>query len=71
MDLMTWVVGWAVVTTAVVILACLRLTFGLHETLGDLRVHTVQTLADHMAPALKQHFYPLERSGDVFSWDPI
>lgn len=32
---------------------------------------TVQTLADHMAPALKQHFYPLERSGDVFSWDPI
>ena len=34
MDLMTWVVAWAVVTTAVVILACLRLTFGLHETLG-------------------------------------
>lgn len=32
---------------------------------------TVQTLAEQMAPALKPHFYPLERSGDVFSWDPI
>ncbi len=34
MDLMTWVVAWAVVTTAVVILALLRLTFGLHDTPG-------------------------------------
>ena len=32
---------------------------------------TVQTLAEHMAPALKPHFYPLERSGDVFTWDPV
>ena len=34
MTLMTWIVAWAVVTTAVVVLAYLRLTFGLHEVLG-------------------------------------
>ena len=34
MDLMTWVVAWAVVTTAVVFLGYLRLTFGLHDMLG-------------------------------------
>jgi len=32
---------------------------------------TAQTLAQHMLPAMKSSFYPLERSGDVFSWDPI
>ena len=32
---------------------------------------TPQTLAEHMVPAMKPSFYPLERSGDVFSWDPI
>ena len=32
---------------------------------------TAQTLAEHMLPALKGSFYPLDRSGDVFSWDPI
>jgi hypothetical protein len=32
---------------------------------------TPQSLAEHMAPAFKSSFYPLERSGDVFSWDPI
>ena len=26
---------------------------------------------EHAIPALKTSFYPLERSGDVFSWDPI
>src|SRR5438477_3743624 len=30
-----------------------------------------QTIAEHAIPALKTSFYPLERSGDVFSWDPI
>lgn len=34
MTLMTWIVIWAVVTTAVVVLGYLRLTFGLHEILG-------------------------------------
>ena len=34
MTLMAWIVAWAVVTTAVVVLAYLRLTFGLHEILG-------------------------------------
>lgn len=30
-----------------------------------------QTLAEHGIPALKRSFYPLDRSSDVFSWDPI
>jgi NAD(P)-dependent dehydrogenase (short-subunit alcohol dehydrogenase family) len=30
-----------------------------------------QTVASHALPALKASFYDLERSGDVFSWDPI
>ena len=32
---------------------------------------TPQTLAEHMLPSMKASFYPLERSGDVFSWDPV
>jgi hypothetical protein len=32
---------------------------------------TPQTLAEHMLPAVKPHLTPLERSGDVFSWDPV
>lgn len=30
-----------------------------------------ETLRDHMLPALLPSFYPLDRSGDVISWDPI
>ena len=32
---------------------------------------TPQTIADHAMPALKAHFYALDRSQDVFTWDPI
>ena len=32
---------------------------------------TPQTIAEHAIPALQGSFYPLERSGDVFSWDPV
>jgi NAD(P)-dependent dehydrogenase (short-subunit alcohol dehydrogenase family) len=32
---------------------------------------TSETLAAHAMPALKPSFYPLDRSGDVFSWDPV
>ena len=32
---------------------------------------TAQTVARHALPALKASFFELERSGDVFSWDPI
>lgn len=32
---------------------------------------TCETLATHGIPALKGSFVPLERSADVFSWDPI
>ena len=32
---------------------------------------TPETIGAHAIPALRAHFYPLERSQDVFSWDPI
>jgi len=32
---------------------------------------TPESIAAIGAPALKSHFYPLERSGDVIGWDPI
>ncbi len=32
---------------------------------------TPETIADHAIPAMKASFAALERSGDVFSWDPI
>ena len=32
---------------------------------------TPQSVASHALPALKASFYALERSGDVFCWDPV
>jgi NAD(P)-dependent dehydrogenase (short-subunit alcohol dehydrogenase family) len=32
---------------------------------------TPETLAEHAIPALRSAFMPLDRSGEVFSWDPI
>ncbi|MHA1569908.1 MAG: SDR family NAD(P)-dependent oxidoreductase [Alphaproteobacteria bacterium] len=32
---------------------------------------TAETIAEHAMPAMAADFYPLERSADVFSWDPI
>ena len=32
---------------------------------------TPEAIAAHAIPALQGHFYPLERSQDVFAWDPI
>ena len=32
---------------------------------------TADAIASHALPALQAHFYPLERSQDVFSWDPV
>jgi len=32
---------------------------------------TPETIAEHAIPSLRASFYPLERSQDVFSWDPI
>jgi NAD(P)-dependent dehydrogenase (short-subunit alcohol dehydrogenase family) len=32
---------------------------------------TPQTIADHAIPALKSSFHKLDRSADIFSWDPI
>jgi len=32
---------------------------------------TPETVAAHAIPALRAHFYPLDRSQDVFSWDPL
>jgi NAD(P)-dependent dehydrogenase (short-subunit alcohol dehydrogenase family) len=32
---------------------------------------TPEFIAEHGMPALKAAFFPLDRSGDVFSWDPV
>ena len=32
---------------------------------------TAQSIAEHAIPAMQAHFYSLDRSQDVFSWDPI
>ena len=32
---------------------------------------TPQSVAEHALPALKGSFHALERSADVFSWDPV
>jgi NAD(P)-dependent dehydrogenase (short-subunit alcohol dehydrogenase family) len=32
---------------------------------------TAETIAEHAIPALRGSFYPLEKSTDVFSWDPV
>lgn len=32
---------------------------------------TAQTIAEHLKPAFIPSFYPLERSADIFTWDPI
>jgi short-subunit dehydrogenase len=32
---------------------------------------TAETIAEHAIPALRPHFYKLDRSADVFSWDPV
>ncbi len=32
---------------------------------------TPETIAEHAVPALKSSFMPLDRSGEVFSWDPL
>jgi len=32
---------------------------------------TARAIAEHGMPALKAHFYPLDRSQDVFTWDPV
>ena len=32
---------------------------------------TPQSVAEHALPALKASFFDLDRSGDVFTWDPI
>jgi NAD(P)-dependent dehydrogenase (short-subunit alcohol dehydrogenase family) len=32
---------------------------------------TPEAIASHALPALRPHFFPLDRSQDVFSWDPL
>ena len=32
---------------------------------------TPEHIAEHAMPSLKASFYPLSRSADVFSWDPV
>ena len=39
----------------------------LHSTAG----WTPEAIAELALPALKPSFMPLDRSGDLFSWDPL
>ncbi|MEM1073754.1 MAG: SDR family NAD(P)-dependent oxidoreductase [Pseudomonadota bacterium] len=32
---------------------------------------TPETVLDHALPALEKDFYPLDRSSDIFTWDPV
>jgi hypothetical protein len=32
---------------------------------------TPQSIAEHAMPALKGSFYKLDRSADIFTWDPV
>jgi len=32
---------------------------------------TPEAIAEHAIPAMRSGFYALDRSADVFSWDPI
>ncbi|MCY4395570.1 MAG: SDR family oxidoreductase [Rhodospirillaceae bacterium] len=32
---------------------------------------TAETVLEHAFPAMQANFYPLERTADVFSWDPV
>ena len=40
---------------------------GLHEGAG----WTPESVVEHAFPAMQSHFYPLDRSADIFSWDPV
>ncbi len=40
---------------------------GIHRSEG----WTPESIASHALPALKQGLVPLDRSGDVFTWDPV
>jgi len=40
---------------------------GLQEGAG----WTPESVVEHAFPALESHFYPLHRSADIFSWDPV
>ena len=40
---------------------------GLQEGAG----WTPESVVEHAFPALQSHFYPLDRSADIFSWDPV
>ena len=32
---------------------------------------TPETIADHGMPSLEKSFFDLDRSADIFSWDPV
>jgi NAD(P)-dependent dehydrogenase (short-subunit alcohol dehydrogenase family) len=40
---------------------------GLHTAEG----WSAETIAEHVIPALRPDFYPLDKTADVFSWDPV
>jgi hypothetical protein len=32
---------------------------------------TPQSIAEHAMPALQESFFPLDRTQDIFTWDPV
>jgi hypothetical protein len=30
-----------------------------------------ESIAEHALPAMRAHLYPLDRSQDVFNWEPV
>jgi len=58
---------FAVRANEIFLMSQIRPLRGMHTAEG----WTPQTVADRVMPALKPSFYPLDRSQDVFDWDPV
>jgi NAD(P)-dependent dehydrogenase (short-subunit alcohol dehydrogenase family) len=58
---------FAVRANEIFLMSQIRPVRGLHTERG----WTAETIADHLIPALRSEFYPLEKTADVFSWDPV
>lgn len=58
---------FAVRANEIFLMSQVRPLRGMHTEAG----WTPQTISEHLIPALRADFYPLDKSADVFSWDPV
>lgn len=58
---------FAVRANEIFLMSQVRPLRGMHTGAG----WTPQTISEHLIPALRADFYPLDKSADVFSWDPV